>query len=69
MTVGTIKKYFEDRGFGFVKPDSGSADLFFHVRSFVPEIDVEPMMGDRVEYEVGNDPATGKLRAEKLRLI
>jgi cold shock CspA family protein len=57
-------------GFGFVRPDGGDSDVFFHVRSFVnlPD-DVELNERDAVSFEVGVDPSSGKSRAQNLRLI
>jgi cold shock CspA family protein len=33
---GTIKRYFDDHGYGFIVPDRGGGELFFHVKSVTP---------------------------------
>ena len=52
MRYGTIVRYFPEKGFGFIRPDTG-ADIFFHVTAFgacqaLPEI--EP--GQPVQFEL-----------------
>jgi cold shock protein len=67
MATGVIKRYFDERGFGFIKPDAVGDDVFFHVKSL--DEHVEPHVGDRVEYELGADPKSGRSRAQNLALI
>src|SRR5258705_4873877 len=38
MPTGKVKMFNEQRGFGFIRPDDGGADIFFHV--FAMSLDV-----------------------------
>ena len=50
--TGTIKKVIKDKGFGFIVPDDGSDDVFFH-RSRVERVQFEDLReGDKVEFQV-----------------
>ncbi|WOH52169.1 MULTISPECIES: cold-shock protein [unclassified Bradyrhizobium] len=64
MPKGKVKLFKDDKGFGFIAPDTGGEDLFFHVSSLLPG--VTPKQGDRVSYEIGVDRRTGRSRAEKV---
>lgn len=60
-TSGTVTRIIGERGFGFIRPDNGSEDVFFHFsatpsKSFFDEI----QEGDAVQYEVGLDPRSNK---------
>ncbi|WP_305058227.1 cold-shock protein [Actinomycetospora soli] len=48
---GTVAWYDEDKGFGFITPDSGGADVFVHVRSLDEGL-TWLAEGDRVAFEV-----------------
>nr|WP_237700769.1 cold shock domain-containing protein [Janibacter sp. HTCC2649] len=47
---GVVERYDAERGFGFIAPDAGGADLFVHVSVLRGAEALEP--GDRVRYQV-----------------
>ena len=65
MPQGTIKKLVSDRGFGFIKGETG--ELFFH-HSSLEGVAIEDLrQGQTVEYEEGRGPKGP--RAEKVRPV
>ena len=67
MPYGTIKMYDEDRGFGFIQPDDGGADIFVHAKSIVGASTLIP--AQMVEFESVFDRDRGKYRAADVRVI
>jgi CspA family cold shock protein len=67
MPTGKIKMFNEDKGFGFIKPEDGGVDVFFHV-SALREGD-EITLGKVVNFEMGIDPKSGKPKAVSVDLI
>ena len=50
---GTIKKIVKDKGFGFIVPDDGSDDVFFHRSRLAPKVEFDDLReGDDVEFQV-----------------
>ena len=65
MPQGTIKK-LTDKGFGFIKPESGD-DIFFH-HSALQDGDFDNLReGQNVEFEEGRGPKGP--RAENVRVV
>ncbi len=60
---GQLKKWIDDRGFGFIKPDEGGKDVFLHI-SAVKRASRRPQVGDTIFYEQITEP-DGKIRATK----
>lgn len=48
MKQGTVKFFNSEKGFGFIKQDDSSEDLFFHVSGLVDEV----RENDSVEFDV-----------------
>lgn len=49
---GTIARKVDDKGFGFIKPEEGDKDIFFHAKSVVGTTFEELNEGDVVTFEV-----------------
>ncbi len=63
-STGVIKKFFEDKGFGFVTPDEGGDDVFVHVKD---NPDLEGcQQGDAVSYDAEWDDRKGKYKGVNL---
>jgi cold shock protein len=50
MQEGTIKFFNETKGFGFITPSNGGADVFVHVSGLIDKVREK----DRVVFEVQN---------------
>ena len=65
--AGSVVTYFEAKGFGFLRPDDGGRDIFFHVSRLVEGLATDLRPGARVLYELGMD-RTGKMAASSIRI-
>lgn len=52
MTTGTVKWFNADKGFGFIAPDDGSADVFAHFSAIAGSGHRNLDEGQRVEFSV-----------------
>ncbi|MEE3002043.1 MAG: cold-shock protein [Planctomycetota bacterium] len=52
MPTGTVGRYFDQKGFGFIKPDEGEKDLFVHITEVKTEGVAALQEGQRVTYEI-----------------
>ena len=52
MTVGSVKWFNAEKGFGFITPDDGGQDVFVHHSAIQMEGYRDLSEGQRVEFEV-----------------
>ena len=52
MTVGTVKWFNPNKGFGFIAPDGGSGDVFVHHSDIDRDGSGELSEGQRVEFSI-----------------
>jgi cold shock protein len=52
VMTGTIKKIIRPKGFGFIIPDDGTEEVFFHRGSLAPRNQIEDFNeGDTVQFQ------------------
>ena len=54
--LGSVKRWFQDRGYGFISPDTHPTwELFVHWRALEMDGYRELREGDRVEFSMGEN--------------
>ncbi|MDP3546838.1 MAG: cold-shock protein [Phreatobacter sp.] len=67
MTTGTVKWFNATKGFGFIQPDDGGADVFVHISAVERAGMRDIVEGQKLGYEVMRDNKSGKMAAEQLQ--
>jgi CspA family cold shock protein len=69
MATGVVKWFNGQKGFGFIQPDNGGADVFVHI-SAVERAGLHGLAeGQKVSFEAKTDPRRGKTSAENLKTL
>jgi CspA family cold shock protein len=69
MSVGTVKFFNDQKGFGFITSDDGSGDVFVHISAVERAGWTSLNEGQRVSFDIVTDPRKGKTNAQNLRAV
>merc|ERR1712138_365959 len=65
-STGVVKKFMEDKGFGFITPDDGGDDVFIHIK----QVDGgELSEGDKVSFDNEWNDRKGKYNANNCTVL
>ena len=68
MATGTVKWFNGTKGYGFIQPDDGGADIFVHI-SAVERAGLRSLNdGQKITYELEQDRRSGKMAAGNLQV-
>jgi len=69
MPNGTVKWFNGTKGYGFIAPDNGGADVFVHI-SAVERAGLDGLNdGQKVSFDEERDPKKGKTSAVNIKLL
>ena len=69
MPIGTVKWFNPTKGYGFIQPEAGGADVFVHI-SAVERAGMRTLQeGQKISYEEQRDLKRNKSAAENLKAV
>jgi len=67
MSTGTVKWFNATKGFGFIQPDDGSADVFVHISAVERAGMGSIVEGQKLGHQLEQDQRSGKMSAGQLQ--
>ena len=67
MQTGTVKWFNDQKGFGFIQPENGGADVFVHISAVERSGLGSLNEGQKVSFELEKDQRSGKMSAGQLQ--
>jgi CspA family cold shock protein len=69
MATGTVKWFNDQKGYGFIQPESGGGDVFVHI-SAVQQAGLTGLQeNQRVSFELEKDKRSGKMSATQIKAL
>ena len=69
MASGTVKWFNATKGFGFIQPDTGGADVFVHISAVERAGMTSLVEGQKIKFEIEQDRRSGKSSAGSLAKV
>lgn len=69
MTIGTVKWFNSQKGFGLIQPDDGGVDAFVHVSAVERAGMSDLREGQKISFDLAKDARTGKMSAANLQTV
>lgn len=66
--TGTLKKFMEGKGFGFIENGDGSGDVFVHFSQLTNGGSEDMIEGSEMTFDIEQDERSGKTKAANVTL-
>ena len=69
MSIGTVKWFNVQKGYGFIQPENGDKDVFVHISAVERSGLGSLNEGQKLSYELQRDQRSGKTSAANLQAV
>lgn len=69
MNTGTVKFYNDQKGYGFIAPDNGGADVFVHATALERAGMRALSEGQKVSFDTKKDERNGKTAVNNIQAL
>ena len=69
MSIGIVKWFNAQKGYGFIQPEDGEKDVFVHISAVERSGLGSLNEGQKLSYELQRDQRSGKMSATNLQAV
>mmetsp|Transcript_80832 Transcript_80832/g.127716 ORF Transcript_80832/g.127716 Transcript_80832/m.127716 type:complete len:163 (-) Transcript_80832:45-533(-) len=66
--TGTLKKFFAEKGIGYITPDDGTEDVFIHFQAVINGGEADMIPGAKLSYDLEINDRNGKTKAVRVKI-